>query len=396
MAFTKRWTDNCAGWVPPISQMYISLLIYVQIIRAMDSSNVLPPGSPLANFYSTFLSMYPLSELWIPGPLVSFFRSLSAFWPSADDQFGNVSPSLPNTPGWTVANIFRLAAHNGTDQVNYLLPNISVFISRLRTITTTALEANMTQGTFSTHVEGPNHLSSLFGRTLTDDANEHHILISPGAAFAYPDNLGLWINASSSLGRLSIPNDLVATAGANQTAPIDQWTAFFRLSQNANEHSWIGPVSAVMAKYSQFYNGSTSLEDIVPNCSAAPAVKSRFTALSTIYTLPAFTARAGTGASRSHGNANCEAHATLRNNARVVMDHRVALKGIPDAHCYAASTYGINAYTSQAAQNSFRTGTFWSLGPDVLGRSNVEVLPGVQATIVREYHSDTRIPATKQ
>ena len=90
MAFTKRWTDNCMGWVPPISQMYISVLVYVQIFRAMDAAGLLTPGSSISNFLVVFINVFPLAELWIPGPLVSLFRNISAFWPSADDQFGNV------------------------------------------------------------------------------------------------------------------------------------------------------------------------------------------------------------------------------------------------------------------------------------------------------------------
>lgn len=98
MAATKRWTDNCLGWVSPYSQIYISVLFYIQVMRAMESSDTLRIGSDISLFLREFLILYPLEDLRVPGPLVYGFKNLSCFWPSADNSFGNVSPPLPAGP----------------------------------------------------------------------------------------------------------------------------------------------------------------------------------------------------------------------------------------------------------------------------------------------------------
>lgn len=392
MAFTKRWTDNCMGWVPPISQMYISVLVYVQIFRAMDAAGLLTPGSSISNFLVVFINVFPLAELWIPGPLVSLFRNISAFWPSADDQFGNVSPIVPATPLWSADTEFSFGQYNARNVPSFNLPNISAFLSRLRSITTVATAQGMTQSVFTNHINGPNHCSTIFGATLDDTAQERLLFSGPGLSFAYPDNLALWQNAASALPRLSVPADL--SLGANPSAPDDDWSTFLRFA--GGEHVWFGPVSAIMAKYCQFFNGSQSMDSIAPNCSAAASVKLRNDTTNNIHTPATFVARSGTGDSREHGNNNAEAHRTLRNSARATFNSRVALKEVPDVSVYAAITYGINSYSNVDDQQSARLGNFWSLGPDVKGRDNLEVLPGVLSTITREYHSDTRIIAQKQ
>jgi hypothetical protein len=401
MASTKRWTDNCMGWVPPISQMYISLLIYVHIARAMDSSSLLGPMSELKVFLDTFNTVFPMTDLWVPGPLVPMFRNLSAFWPSLDDQFGNVSPTLPDSPSWSARTFFSLGQLAQTDVPNKNLPNISVFISRLRTICALAVSTpnntGMTQPAFTNAMNGPNRCNQLFGRTV--DNTEVAALSSPGSMFAYPDQLPLWINANYSISRLQIPQDL--SLGAAPSTPADSWTSFIRFANN--EHTWFGPVSAVMAKYSQFWNGSTTLSEIAPNTSAACAVKLRYDPfLTDIHQAPIFHPAVAQVVPPNPNPQNIvavdavDAYYALRTSARVVVDGTIALKGMPDAHVFASSVFTYNAYDDDADQAAARHGNFWTLGPDILGRRGLECLPGVLSTIIREYHSDSRIQASKQ
>ncbi len=65
MASAKRWIDNSAGWVPPISQAYIATLIY-QIMKAQSITGNATSAteSLLARFERTF----PTSEIWIRVP----------------------------------------------------------------------------------------------------------------------------------------------------------------------------------------------------------------------------------------------------------------------------------------------------------------------------------------
>jgi hypothetical protein len=386
MASTKRFTDNSMGWTPPLSQMYISLLLFVQICRAMDAAGSLPPASDLSNFLITFEREFPMSGLWIPGPLVALFRNVSAFWPSSDDFFGNVTPTLPAHPGWTTRNAFNLGAYNGVSFIRACLPNISYFISRMRTICNKATAPNMTQALFSNSVDGPNYVSSLFHTVVANTAAENWLLVSPGGSEAYPDNLQLWQNGAAALNRLAIPPNLNRTA-TNPTVPTNEWTAYFRLSQTPNEHVWFAPASAVMALYSKFFHGSQTMDNVQPNCSAAPAIKLNIRTDSNLIVTPTFTARAGDGSSDQVGNANAEAHYALRHSAILRLDASLALKGVPDANVFASLTYAINAVESPASAAAHRQGPFWSLAPNVQSRDNVETLPGVLSIILRDYHS---------
>jgi len=401
MASTKRWTDNCMGWVPPMSQMYISLLLYVQVARAMSNADLLQETSELQIFLNTFEELYPLSEMWIPGPLVSLFSNISSFWPSTDDQFGNVCPSLPDSPNWLNNTFFTPGTLNGTNVPNKHLPNISVFISRLRTVSTSAANS-ANQAEFSDKQDSPARCATLFSREI--DGTESVILNSPGTMFTYAEQHHLWANAAISLASLGIPADIDT---ANNTPQLyNDWTSFMRISNN--EHIWIGPISAMMAKYSQFWNGSTTLDKLEPNCSPCAAVKLRHngsTLHPTLVTTPEVTAIAAVTVIPNPNPQNLVIgpgrlrrlmYYTLVPTARTRVDATIALLNVPEAYSSAASVYAINAYDSQADEAAGRQGPFWTLGPDVLARRALETLPGVLSTIVREYHSDSRIQATKQ
>lgn len=389
MANTKRWVDNCLGWAPPISQMYIGVLFYIQTLRAMDSASLLTPSYEFSTLLMTFINVFPLTDLWIPGPLVAYFRHISSFWPSASDQFGNVSPEIPPTPEWSRNDFYVIDnatyAPNAPNALNLHLPNIAAFVSRLRTICATATTANMTQSTFVASVDGPIRAANMFQIALNNGANEQLLLRGPGLNLAYPENLQMWINASYRLASNSIPFDLNAGAAAGDVE--NDWSTFIRFDNN--QHHWFGSTAAIMAKYCQFFHGSAPLSEIVPNSSAAGAVKLRFSGATDINTAPTWHAAVP-------GPPAVAAHYTLRTNARVVLNGRCAVEDIPTAHLYAGMTFAINAYHNQNAQNDLRKGRFWTLGPDTSGRDNIEVLPGTLTTIVRRYHSDTRIAAEKQ
>jgi len=273
-----------------------------------------------------------------------------------------------------------------------MIPNVSLYITRLRSLVVAASVANVTQETFSNGTDSPSSVERLFGQVVDNNNQQQWLIRAPGFPFAYADNLQLWQNAARNISRLSIPQDLVG----GTTLPINSWAAFLRFAQFPNEHMWFGPVSALMAKYCQFFNGSVSLDSVAPNCSAAPAVKLSPGEDNNIDTSPTFVARAGTGASHQRGETDTEAHLTLRNSARSVSNATLALRGVPDAHVFAAMTYAFNMSTTDTASRAYRLGPFWTLGPDAFERTGIEVLPGVLSTIIREYHSDQRIPAYRQ
>lgn len=157
MTSTERWTNNCMGWVPPCYQLYIDMLLYIQTKRAMQASGYLSPGSEISSLLGDFCYLFPLQNLWIPGPLVDAFRSVACFSPSASRRFSNVTPAIPSSPGWSRARRYRIA-DTGTTH----LSNINIFISRLNFICAAATRPNVTPKIFFRDVDGPNCMASLF------------------------------------------------------------------------------------------------------------------------------------------------------------------------------------------------------------------------------------------
>jgi hypothetical protein len=277
-------------------------------------------------------------------------------------------------------------AANNQNDLTFFLPNISVFISRMRVVCATAMQAGMTQANFIHSMNGPLQQSQLFQTQVTQAQHFANALASPGAAFAYPGNLTMWQNAGYRISHNLIPADLDFA----QNAVANNWTSFFRFDNN--QHVWFGNVAAIMAKYCQFFHGSVPLGEIMPNCSAAGAVKLRHAAGTNIHTGPTYVA----GTPAAPPAPAVPAHITFRHDARLTLNGRIAVQDVPTAHVYAAMTYAFNSYATNASQNIYRQGRFWTLGPDTDGRENIEVLPGVLTTIMRRYHSDVRIAADKQ
>jgi hypothetical protein len=381
MCSTKRWYDNSFGWAPPISQMYFSVLIYYQIMKAMHAAG--NASGEMIQFIITFEQLFSTSELWIPGPLVAAFRALSAFRPDANDLFGGVTVHIPNNPGHTRANTYTLQ-----HQLEYLLPNINHFISRLRRISAAAV-ATTTDAEFASRTDGP-----LYVDNYCHTAAAQHFTTSPGSRFSYGGTRLLWVNASNYLDILGIPVELNATVNAAPNNVPDTWTSVLRFENN--EHTWFGNVSATMAKYSQFFNGSVPLSEISPTSSAAGALKLRLTAATDIWNAVPAHAFAGTGTSHVHGNANAIAHLAMVNQIRIVTDAQCAIRDIPDAHVFSGLTFNYNAYNANAMQAAHRHGAFWQLGPNVKQSVGIEILPSLASIIMRDYHNDTRIPAFKQ
>ncbi|GJT32682.1 hypothetical protein Tco_0923101 [Tanacetum coccineum] len=196
----------------------------------------------------------------IPGPLVSYFKNLSCFIPNATTQpgrYGYTTPALPERPGWSDKSEFRF----GVDVVNHL-PNISIFISRLRSICSIAMEPNMNESLFQNDVNGLHSMSTLFGRECTHSEYEIHNLTSPGSNLMYSGSLRLWQNTAV---QLYIPEEL----NGDKHNVEDTWTSALRFDSKEN---WFGNLSNIMLFYSKYWKGSASLDSCPPNNSAAGAV----------------------------------------------------------------------------------------------------------------------------
>ncbi|GER52846.1 coat protein [Striga asiatica] len=369
MASTKHWTDNCMGWSPLHSMLYFSLLFYIQTFHAMEIAGAIPPSSPLRSL----LSAIEAENLWIPGPLVQFFKNLSCFRPVETDLYGILTPYVLLAPEWSHESGYVLV-----EPLCTLVPHIPALISRLRTICSVAVRDNMNDTLFASDVNGPNHAATLFGRNFTNSDNDQLIMHSPGMNLALPGSLRLWQNAAS---RLEL-NGISATLEPD-TVVENSWACFLQLN---GVSEWFGPLTAIMSKYSQFWKGSSTLAECSPNGSASGGVKMSIVQQSNLTATPRWNAQTGEHNRNSHGNANQIGHYTLYTNRNLTLDATCTIPDLSHSMWYAAITYAFNVGEDIPGH---RICPFWQIQPDVIGRSDVSTLQGILASLVRDYHCDS-------
>lgn len=347
-------------------------------MRAMKASGYLFPGSELSLILGDFYNRFPLQNLWIPGPLVYAFKSIACFSPSASGRFGNVTPSLPESPGWSRARRYRIA-----DAATTHLPNINIFISRLNSVCAAATRPGMTSELFSRDVDGPNYMANLFSQPCDQSDHEQANLTSPGACLTYSGSLRLWQDANAQLALLGIPQCL----DVNATEVSDNWSTYLRLSEDA---TWFGSIAAMMAKYCQFWKGSVPLYDCSASSSSAGGV--RCTATTTnVFDPPHWTAQAGNHNATQHGNTHQVGHYSMRSNLSLVFKADTSVEDISLNHIFAAQTYNIYLSPNDDGHAGLRHGEFWSIFPDAFTMSGVQIYPGIFSSLTRDYHCHSRI-----
>ena len=285
MTFTYEWTLNSAEWAPPVSQIYVGILCYVQIIRAMISGGNAPDS--LKHWFKAFSSVNPLEEFWIPGPLVSAIKAISAFEPFEDHSLGVVTPALSELPGFNEANNGTLG-HN----LRTYLPSISVYLDRYHQLIDTASKPGMTEQLFLAHLNGPRYRTTVFGATVPQTTLDM-VNSCPGAGFMDLGSLALWRTAASHRTKLGLPAQPLT---ANFNGLQKTWEAVMFLDKDSK---WLGAVTTVMARYCKFWNGSTTLDACSPSSSAAAALKVRIQPAVgqnvSIFTLPSCHVHSGAG-----------------------------------------------------------------------------------------------------
>nr|AZJ51147.1 coat protein [Raphanus sativus cryptic virus 1] len=384
MVQTLNWTNNCSGWVPPYSQIYISMLLYLQVMRAMKKAGVLRPNSELSHLFNEMSTIFPFESLMVPGPLVNLFENITAFRPLQTDSFGNVTPFLPAEPGWSNATFF---APNGS-LVRHL-PHIPALISRLRRICETASENGLNDISFSAHHHGPEFISELFGHICDNDLPEQLLLLTPGLATSYSGTLYLWRQARSQLQRSLFPEALTV----NDVVP-NTWTSFLCLD---NDDSWFSPLAAMMNKYCQYWHGSAPLSSIPADGSAAGSMICNELNGSSIYRLAQWTAPImDPPADEDAPPVIAEpGYYYLNPNPVLIFDARTCIEDISSAHMFSAMTFHPNLIPYGADRANFLKGQFWNCHPPSYSAPAHQVYPAVSALIAREYHSETNLSSDK-
>ncbi|WJX32176.1 hypothetical protein P8452_20533 [Trifolium repens] len=347
MASTKSWTDNCMGWVPPYSQIYVGILFYIQTFRAMECAGLLLPGSKILTLLNGFRTQYSMNNVYIPGPLVQCFKNISCFSPTATDRFGNVSPSIPARPGWSQDRSYRLQDHLTTH-----LPHIYLFASRLRSTCNAATRANVTESSFATDVDGPRYLATLFNQPCDHNSNEIANLTGPGASHVYAGNLELWQKAAAQIDNLGCCPVLL---DVDEHEVDNNWTSFLGFLMNL--------LNAVVGRQ---LSGS-------------------------LFNEPCWNAPTGTCSATNHKSVNQFGHYSMNQTSTLKFSATTTIEDIPEADLYAASTYNVNLLPAKSDPANYHHGKFWDIVPNTHELTRAQIIPGVLATITREFHSDSRI-----
>jgi hypothetical protein len=380
MASTKRWTDNCMGWVPPYSQIYVGILFYIQTFRAMECAGLLSPGSEILYLLNGFQTQYSMNNVYdVPGPLVQCFKNISCFSPTATDRFGNVSPSIPARPGWSQNRSYSLQDHLTTH-----LPNIYLFASRLRSTCNVATCANVTESSFATDVDGPRYLATLFNQPCDHNSNEIANLTGPGASHVYAGNLELWQKAAAQIYNLGC---CPALLDVDEHEVDNNWTSFLGFDESIE---WFGILNAMMAKYCQFWRASRPLSECSPSGYAAGAVVCRQLSGS-LFNEPCWNAPTGTHNATNHKSDNQIGHYSMNQSSTLKFSATTTIEDIPEANLFAASTYNVNLLPASSDAANYHHGKFWDIFPNTHELTRAQIIPGVLATITREFHSDSRI-----
>ncbi|MCH93948.1 coat protein [Trifolium medium] len=64
------------------------------------------------------------------------------------------------------------------------------------------------------------------------------------------------------------------------------------------------------------------------------------------------------------------------------------IEDIPEDHLYAASTYNVNLLPANSDATNYHQGRFWDIFPNTHELTRAQIIPGVLATITREFHCD--------
>ena len=248
LLITNRYfSSELLRWTPLHSRLYYGILLYVQILRAMDSVGCLTTTNEV--FLRNFDENHPYSSLHIAGPWVPFFKALIAC-DSVYPDFGPISLYIPVTTD-------MLANQHGSlpESTRVLLPNFfgirNAIASTRRAFAANAhafqWDHNLGNGANNAGQMQPAH--NVINNTVTCDAR-----ITPGRVYPVP-----------------MPQrtmDIYATSGSHIRIPPSadplttlSWQTYLGFAQ---DFSWFGQLSAQMVKHVCYFKGSTTLDSCSP------------------------------------------------------------------------------------------------------------------------------------
>jgi len=288
MLSTDKFCRAAEFWTPLVSRIYISIIVYVQVMRSMRATST-NFGVEIQQFLDWFEEHFPLTTLPVPGPLVNFISTISACHISTLD-YKVMCPTLPSkvptsaNTRWTITNNLVLKFPNVPQLFNQLSTHYA-FANPAAAAPQTAEQigrwADFGRTIFATNSWAAGASTTQVHRTpLTGFATAvyAHLWASPGFAQTYRTNTSIGRNLID----YGMPTDSILPAEFNSAAvngpnaALPSWQTFLGFETT---HEWFSEFARIMAVYSKFWKESTSLDTISPVGSTAPLCVAEATAL---------------------------------------------------------------------------------------------------------------------
>lgn len=266
MIATDKFTRTAEFWTPLVSRTYISVIVYIQIFRAMRAANRLDYENEL--FLEWFESTFSSSVLPIPGPLVNYIQCLSNAAVAATN-YRSHAPALPTTPP-TTPQAYKYCLANG---IVHRVPNTLLLLHQYYhhlTFAVTGTPSGRDVGRWSEfgRVLFDSNLmaapTSAAARTLltATQAEQLWLFHSPGFTQPYMCNTTIGNNLLDySDEMLLLLPDEIATVTAPTSTVIPSWRTFLGFG---SKHTWFAEFARIMTDYCKFWKESCPYTDLAP------------------------------------------------------------------------------------------------------------------------------------
>lgn len=257
---TDRFIRSANQWIPIVSQLYISVLWHVMILKVFVTSN---QGSDFADFYDQLSTHLRIDECLIPGPLVPFFQALAST-SSPFEWFGPIVPSIPGFAALWDAENFRPRPAFARQ-----LPIPAIILDQLHAFATSTYR-NENNAPYADTYTVHQWYRGVFSRTAATTEPLNRIgpqlcgsLYTPHTQ--HESARGYWAAALSS-GITRVNADGAALSNYAQLLGL--------VAQDGTlQTDWFASVSNVMQRYCQHFNGSAPLKSIENTGLGAVAVR---------------------------------------------------------------------------------------------------------------------------
>jgi hypothetical protein len=389
MAMTHRFLQGAPLWNSFASQAYIGLLTIVHIFRIERAAGHFVAAHDA--FLSVFLNFRSLDTLVIPGPLVPFFEALGTSSPFSD-QLDDVFASLGNN---TTAHGNR--AFQADNIVIERIPNPLFALDqyfRILESVNTASNANDARPVIDVNnfigYQPDNAFRAVAGIQLNDNVMRTPqmrwpVPITAGVVRSNRENAPLFpfstqgnVTTGPAVGGVipSVPTRRYRLASFANNNVLD-WAQFLGLTPIGTRPTtpWLGPVSAMMQRYCEFFKDSTTLAQIPVTSVGANQVICTYSPGSNV-PAPAATAVLGTYTTPT----NLELAVRHVHPTMIAVPLPVQIAAITQTHARGLSS-DINT----------ESGPLWNVTPDVQQSSYFDLSVSMDAHVAAHYHVDSRL-----